>query len=134
MKTYEVSQNTCKMSYMNGFEHFHSKRIHVRKNIQNVVFLMGPTAEPSLTPLKVGNMYLNRFAIDEEAAFELSGVHYLEPEFNPSLIAKYSKSYFGKDWLSKREIKGKGIRYNLNAAIFIQNKLRWKTQVEILKF
>ena len=30
------------------------------------------------TPLKAGNLYLNRFCIDEEAAFELSDVNYLK--------------------------------------------------------
>ena len=30
------------------------------------------------TDLKGGNMILNRFCIDEDAAFELSGVNYLE--------------------------------------------------------
>ena len=32
--------------------------------------------------LKAGKMYLNRFCIDEAAAFELSGVHYLQKSSN----------------------------------------------------
>ena len=48
------------------------------KNMQNLVFLMEPSEYAVYTDLKAGNMCLNRFSIDEDAAFELSGVHYLE--------------------------------------------------------
>ena len=46
--------------------------------MQNLVVLMEPSEETDKTPLKVGNMILNRFCIDEDAAFELSGVNYLK--------------------------------------------------------
>ena len=46
------------------------------KTKQNLVVLMEPSGHR--TPLKCGNMILNRFCIDEDAAFELSGVTYLE--------------------------------------------------------
>ena len=39
---------------------------------------MEPSEDPYYTSLKAGNMILNRFCIDEEAAFELSGVNYLK--------------------------------------------------------
>ena len=52
------------------------------KTMQNLVVLMDPPKRTDLMSLKVGNMCLNRFCIDEDAAFELSGVNYLE---------KYSK-------------------------------------------
>ena len=48
------------------------------KVMQNLVFLMEPSLDAERTPMKAGNMCLNRFLIDEDAAFELSGVHYLE--------------------------------------------------------
>ena len=43
-----------------------------------LVVLMEPSEEACRTPLKGGNMILNRFCIDEDAAFELSGVNYLK--------------------------------------------------------
>ena len=46
--------------------------------MQNLVFLMEPSLDAGRTPLKAGNMCLNRFLIDEDAAFELTGVNYLE--------------------------------------------------------
>ena len=48
------------------------------KNTQNLVLLMEPNEEAHEISLKGGNMCLNRFCIDEDAAFELSGVYYLE--------------------------------------------------------
>ena len=48
------------------------------KVMQNIVILLQPPTEKWDVSLKGGNMILNRFCIDEDAAFELSGVHYLE--------------------------------------------------------
>ena len=48
------------------------------KIMQNLVVLMEPSNHAYDSHLKGGNMILNRFCIDEEAAFELSGVHYLK--------------------------------------------------------
>ena len=48
------------------------------KIMQNLVVLMEPSKEAYETPLKAGNMILNRFCIDEDAAFELFGVNYLK--------------------------------------------------------
>ena len=45
------------------------------KKMQNLVVFMEPSEEACFTPLKGGNMILNRFCIDEDAAFELSGVN-----------------------------------------------------------
>ena len=46
--------------------------------MQNLLVLIEPFEDAHETPLKAGNMILNRFCIDEDAAFELSGVHYLK--------------------------------------------------------
>ena len=45
---------------------------------QNLVVLTEPSDEKYIISLKVGNMVLNRFCIDEDAAFELSGVNYFK--------------------------------------------------------
>ena len=43
---------------------------------------MEPSEDPDVISMKEGNMILNRFCIDEEAAFEFSGVNYLKkPSF-----------------------------------------------------
>ena len=46
------------------------------KIIQNLVVLMEISGSKSDNSLDGGKSYLNRFAIDEDAAFELSGVYY----------------------------------------------------------
>ena len=55
-------------------------RIVMPKIMQNLVVLVEPSNYAEETPLKAGNMILNRFCIDEDAAFELSGVHYLKKQ------------------------------------------------------
>ena len=46
--------------------------------MQNLVVLMEPSEEAYDIDMRAGNLILNRFCIDEDAAFELSGVNYLE--------------------------------------------------------
>ena len=48
------------------------------KMMQNLVFLMEPPREEYHISLKAGNMCLNRFCIEEDASFELSGVYDFE--------------------------------------------------------
>ena len=68
------------------------------KIMQNLVVLVEPSNYAEETPLKAGNMILNRFCIDEDAAFELPGVHYL----------KEPPTGFGRTKLNeKRKAKGK---------------------------
>ena len=48
------------------------------KIMQNLVVLMEPSEDAHHMPAKGCNMCLNRFCIEEDAAFELSGVHNLK--------------------------------------------------------
>ena len=61
---------------------------------------MEPHEDKCATPLKGGNMILNRFCIDEDAAFELSGINSLK---------KWSEDMRGDnlEFKLKREEKGK---------------------------
>ena len=68
------------------------ERIIMSNSSQNLAVLMEPSDDPSRIDLKVGNMYLNRFCIHEDAAFELSTVGYLEKSVENLLtIEKPSK-------------------------------------------
>ena len=51
------------------------------KTSQNIVILM-EKSDPWRIDMKGGNMYLNRFCMEEEAGFELSGVYYLKKYSN----------------------------------------------------
>ena len=61
--------------------------------MQNLVVLMEPSEDADNVSLKAGNMILNRFCIDEDAAFELSGVSYLKK------ATKFYSREKGKDYL-----------------------------------
>ena len=81
------------------------------KTMQNLVVLMEPTDDLYDTPLEVGNMILNRFCIDEDAAFEFSGVKYLKKSSWELRHGNFSSK--GRRNLSKnrfeeqRKVKGK---------------------------
>ena len=70
------------------------------KNMQNLVVLMEPSEDACNISLMGGKMWLNRFSIDEDAAFELSGVHYLEKSLKNNL--------FDEKFEVVRKFKGKG--------------------------
>ena len=54
------------------------KRIAMPKIMQNLVVLMDSSHYRYNSSMKGVNMCFNRFCIDEDAEFELSGVHYFE--------------------------------------------------------
>ena len=51
------------------------------KIMQNLVVFMDPSYWAYHISEKDGKKFLNRFSIDEDAAFEISGVHYLQDKF-----------------------------------------------------
>ena len=73
--------------------------------MQNLIVLMEPSEDGHDVSLKTGNMILNRFCIDEDAAFELSGVYYLE---TPSREMMEFESLKSLKLEEKRRVKGKG--------------------------
>ena len=76
---------------------FKITRIDLAKIMQNLIVLMEPSEEAWETPLKGGNMIFNRLCIDENAAFELSGVNFLKTS-SDEMASKYQ---------IKRSAKGK---------------------------
>ena len=47
------------------------------QNHKNITLAVDQTDNAWSTPIKYSKMILNRFCIDEDAAFELSGLYYL---------------------------------------------------------
>ena len=80
--------------------------------MQNLVVLMEQTEDSDKTPLKAGNMILNRFCIDEDAAFELSGVNYLKKSSFDMEVGKSIK------FKVKRKVKGKEYSFLRSYLIF----------------
>ena len=46
--------------------------------MQKVVLFIEPNDETFYTPFKIGNMFMNRFAVDEDAASEILKIFELE--------------------------------------------------------
>ena len=70
--------------------------------MQNLFVFIGPSEHAWETSLRGGNMILNRFCIDEDAAFELSGVHYFKKtsadmEDEESIKLKVKRKVKGKE-------------------------------------
>ena len=43
----------------------------------NILLFLEPSQDTWLTPLNIGHLFVNRFAIDEDAGFEIQGIHFL---------------------------------------------------------
>ena len=74
---------------------FQIERIVMSKVMQNLVVLMDQSQPAYDNSLKAGNMIFNRFCIDENAAFELSGVNYRKKSSNKM---KMSVKLLGKEY------------------------------------
>ena len=55
------------------------------KIAQNLIILINPTKDAHDISFNAGSMCMNRFSIDEDAAFEFSGAYYLD---SPSIDLK----------------------------------------------
>ena len=91
------------------------------KTMQNLIVLMELSEKAYRTSLKTGNMILNRFCIDEDAAFELSGVNYLK-KTSLAMATIIPSRRWGNHWGRKRKgrnmeswpftkVKGKGYSF-----------------------
>ena len=47
------------------------------RTMKDLIILMDDPKERFCTPSKMGNTFLNRFTIDEDARFEVLGIHYM---------------------------------------------------------
>ena len=52
---------------------------------QKIVLFIEPADTSSFTPCKIGNLFINRFAIDEDANHEILNIYHLEHTTKPSL-------------------------------------------------
>ena len=74
------------------------------KSSQKIVLFLEPSDHAFNTPLKIGHLFMNRFAIDEDASFEI--VKVLELKKGSS---KMSSPFNAENVNNETEIKQKGI-------------------------
>ena len=60
--------------------------------MQKIVLFIEPQKHKSETPLKIGNLFTNRFAIDEDGCHEILKIHYLENTFIDYHCGKLTKN------------------------------------------
>ena len=83
------------------------------KTLQNLVVLMEPIEDAWVTPWKGGNIILNRFCIDEDAAFELSRVNFLRKSSEDIMLMET------REFQLKRKEKGMEFSIRRSHSIFI---------------
>lgn len=59
---------------------------------QNLYVFFEKHENPSVTNVKAGNIFLNRFCIDEETAFELSEVNHLKKWYSSPFYSSMKKA------------------------------------------
>ena len=52
---------------------------------QKIVLFIEPADRPYLTPSKLGNLFMNRFAIEEDANHEILKIYHLEHTTKPNM-------------------------------------------------
>ena len=66
--------------------------------MQKIVLFIEPFDKAWLTPLKIGNLFMNKFAIDEDAAYEVLGIFELEKtSWKKSVIKQKGMKQKGMD-------------------------------------
>ena len=71
--------------------------------MQKIVLFIEPNDDAFATPFKIGHLFMNRFAIDEEAEFEVVKVLELEKS---SMAMSYWKHAEFKNFENDRKQKG----------------------------
>ena len=74
--------------------------------MQKIVLFIEPNEDAFQTPLKIGNLFMNRFAVDEDAASEILKIFELE---KTSWEMCYHKHPNYKNFIEERKQKGKDL-------------------------
>ena len=74
--------------------------------MQKIVLLIEPIDELFITPLKIGNLFMNRFAVDEDAASEILKIFELE-KTSYEMSSHKHPNY--KNFAEERKQKGKDL-------------------------
>ena len=73
--------------------------------MHNVILLIEPSKDPWNISLKAGYLFLNRFCIEEDLAFEISGVYFLKKSDSRMARNTLNEQYYHQ-FNAKRKSKG----------------------------
>ena len=60
--------------------------------MQKIVLFIEPQEEKCFTPLKIGNLFINRFGIDEDGSHEIMKIYHLENTFWDYKKGRFTKT------------------------------------------
>ena len=83
--------------------------------MQKIVLFIEPNEDASETPLKIGNLFMNRFAVEEDAASEVLKIFELE---------KTSGKRIDIDHDEEEERKQKGMDLIMKIDVYFISKLK----------
>ena len=79
--------------------------------MQKIVLFIEPNVDLFSTPLKIGNLFMNRFAVDEDAASEILKIFELE---KTSIEMSDHRHPNYKNFAEERKQKGKDLNNKIN--------------------
>ena len=86
--------------------------------MQKIVVFIEEADEPSVTPLKIGNLFMNRFSIDDDASFEILKILYPKPS------CKLNREFRSMDIIRRDWSGSKGQDLN-NLYLIIKMLRKW---------
>ena len=104
-----------------------------RENMQKIILFIEPHKEAYRTPSKIGNLFMNRFAVDEDAASEILKIFELE-KTSDKISDPYKNEY--ENFEEERKQKGMDLINKIDNLVCLTLIVKsWKTHPEIfLKF
>ena len=97
--------------------------------MQKIVLFIEPNDDAFITPSKIGHLFMNRFAIDEDPGFEIVKILELE---KTSWAMSYSKHPEYKNFENER--KQKGIDLITDEKLFLLSKLSTVHRIQYIPY
>ena len=95
------------------------------KNMQKIVLFIEPNEDIWSTPLKIGTLFMNRFAVDEDAATEILKIFELEKSsYKVALAGEFRRPCPDFDEECKRRRKQKGMDLIMKIKCFLSSRIK----------
>ena len=95
------------------------------KYMQKIVLLIEPNEDIWSTPLKIGTLFMNRFAVDEDAATEILKIFELEKtSYKVALAGEFRRPCTNFDEECKRRRKQKGMDLIMKSKCFLSSRIK----------